>query len=303
MDGMVLIGHGRVPEAIKEAVCMIAGSATDIRTVCLLPEEGNDDLTQQLDELLPWIASKTHVLVCADLLGGSPCNAAYARLQTCDNVSMVAGINLPLVLTAALEDDHVDALIAAGRNGICDVKKTAEAVEQNRVVQTAPEPSALQGPRELVGVRIDARGIHGQVATAWVPAWKANRIVVIDDEAVGDATQKMALKMAKPASVKLSILSTTKAAERLQDDQAYAGERVMVVMLKAKTVEELYNKGLKFDSVVVGNIPSRDKTTSFAKCVHLTQEEEDSLRRMAQAGTALLVQQVPTDHRVELFTP
>jgi len=70
--------------------------------------------------------------------------------------------------------------------------------------------------QEIVNIRIDERLIHGQVAAFWTNTLKATRIMVIDDSASRDDVQKMALKMACPAGVKLSILSIEKAVENLQ---------------------------------------------------------------------------------------
>ncbi len=76
---------------------------------------------------------------------------------------------------------------------------------------------------DIKNVRVDSRGIHGQVATTWIPLFDINRIIVIDDDSVKDTTQKMALKLARPEGTKLSILSSDKAYIRLTDPLAYSG--------------------------------------------------------------------------------
>ena len=60
----------------------------------------------------------------------------------------------------------------------------------------------------IVNVRIDERLIHGQVATMWTNHLKVNRIMVVDNVVVKNEMEKDVLKMAKPNSVKLSILTT-----------------------------------------------------------------------------------------------
>ena len=59
----------------------------------------------------------------------------------------------------------------------------------------------------IVHVRIDERLIHGQVAMVWTNTVGASRIIVANDEAVKDDMIIAALKISKPAGVKLSILS------------------------------------------------------------------------------------------------
>ena len=57
----------------------------------------------------------------------------------------------------------------------------------------------------IVHVRIDERLIHGQVAMVWTNTVGASRIIVANDEAVKDDMIIAALKISKPAGVKLTI--------------------------------------------------------------------------------------------------
>ena len=40
--------------------------------------------------------------------------------------------------------------------------------------------------RNVVLARVDDRLIHGEVVTAWTPTFKANKIIIIDDEVAKD---------------------------------------------------------------------------------------------------------------------
>ena len=70
---LVLISHGRFCEELKKSTEMIMGPQSEIQTVPLLPEEGADDFRQKLAAV---IADSQNPVVFADLLGGTPCNAA-----------------------------------------------------------------------------------------------------------------------------------------------------------------------------------------------------------------------------------
>ncbi|WP_161944280.1 PTS sugar transporter subunit IIB, partial [Streptococcus suis] len=50
--------------------------------------------------------------------------------------------------------------------------------------------------------RIDTRLLHGQVATAWTPASKADRIIVASDTVAQDDLRKQLIKQAAPGNVK-----------------------------------------------------------------------------------------------------
>ena len=49
-----------------------------------------------------------------------------------------------------------------------------------------------------LAVRVDDRLIHGQVVTQWVNVFKAQHIVVIDNNVAKDKMQKSVLKFAAP---------------------------------------------------------------------------------------------------------
>lgn len=282
---------------MKSSVEMIVGECDNIHTVCLAPQDGKEDLDRKLADVDEKLGDEKDVLVLADLMGGSPCNAALERYLGSEHVQVVSGMNLAMVITATEDPASV---IAAGHDAIHDVKARANGTEEPfgtpapDIAPAVPAPASNE-PQEIVGVRVDARGIHGQVATAWVPRLNVSRVVVIDDVAVKDETQKMALKMAKPASIKLSILTTKKAVERLGDTRSYPGERVFVVMPRVKTLGELDKLGWDFDCVNMGNVPNRPGTTSYDKTVHLTDEEAQIVRSLAEKGTRFTSRQVPND--------
>lgn len=303
MNAIVLVGHGGLPEAMKASVEMIVGEREDIRTVCLAPDDGAEDLARKLAALDAELADCEGVRVIADLMGGSPCNAALARYAQDERVSVVSGMNLAMVVSAAMEEADAAGLVAAGHEGIHDVKALAAGTERPwGGAPAAPARAAApvsDEPQKIVGVRVDARGIHGQVATAWVPRYGATRILVIDDVAVRDETQKMALKMARPASVKLSILSAAKAVERLSDERSYPGDRVLVVMTRVETLATLDELGWRFDLVDLGNVPNRPGTTTYVKCVNLTEREADVVRGLAEKGTQFTARQVPADPQID----
>lgn len=286
---------------MKISVEMIVGKREDMRTVCLSPDDGKEELGQKLTALDEELAGCESVRVIADLMGGSPCNAALERYAADERVSVVSGMNLAMVISAAMEEADAAGMIAIGHEAIHDVKALAAGTERPYAParRAAAAASLSDEPQQIVGVRVDARGIHGQVATAWVPRTGATRIVVIDDVAVHDETQKMALKMAKPAAVKLSILSAEKAVERLSDERSYPGDRVLVVMTRVETLATLDELGYHFDLVDLGNVPNRPDTTTYVKCVNLTDREAQVVRDLADKGTGFTARQVPADPQID----
>lgn len=99
----------------------------------------------------------------------------------------------------------------------------------------------------IVGARIDFRLIHGQVANLWSNARQVSRFMVVDDEVSQDATQKQVLRMACPATVKLSVLPVDKAAANITAGK-YDAQRLFIVAKSLRSTFDFWNKVLSLSS-------------------------------------------------------
>ena len=95
-----------------------------------------------------------------------------------------------------------------------------------------------------LAVRVDDRLIHGQVVTQWVKVFKAQKIVVIDNNVAKDKMQKNVLKFAAPPEIKVSIFSVDKAVEIWEKNQ-FGNLNVFVLFKDVKQIKELADKGVK----------------------------------------------------------
>ncbi len=154
---------------------------------------------------------------------------------------------------------------------------------------------------EVVNIRIDERLIHGQVAAYWTRNLNANRILVIDNFAAKDQIQKMALKMATPGGVKLSILTVPTAAKNLVDGK-YEGDRVFVIARNPKTLLEVWNEGYKMDTINVGNMSSKFGSVQVRRSVGVTKDDTAAFRELVANGVKLTAQMIPDDEVVD-FAP
>lgn len=64
-------------------------------------------------------------------------------------------------------------------------------------------------------VRLDYRLVHGQILAAWVNHLSAQRIILVDDAAANDEMKSAALKLAKPAGIRLNIFTVEKAITKM----------------------------------------------------------------------------------------
>ena len=95
----VIIGtHGMFSEEILKSAEMIFGNQENVGTVTFKPGEGVDNLVEKYNKLINELDCTDGVLFMVDLFGGSPFNAASIIAMKHDNMEIVAGVNLPMIL-------------------------------------------------------------------------------------------------------------------------------------------------------------------------------------------------------------
>lgn len=146
----------------------------------------------------------------------------------------------------------------------------------------------------IIHARVDERLIHGQVATVWTNSLGAQRIMVVNDLAVKDQMQIGALKMAKPAGVKLSILSKRKAVEKILAGN-YDDEKVFLITKDIADMADLIDQGVPLKSFNVGNISKKDNSRAIKKSVALTEADIETIQRLLAAGVTITAQMIPSE--------
>lgn len=147
----------------------------------------------------------------------------------------------------------------------------------------------------IVGARLDERLIHGQVATAWNYHYSSDRIMVIDNEIVKNKMEKMALKMACPSTVKLSILSIESAIKNLKDEK-YGNDRIFVVCKELDYFLRLANEEIEFNKLILGNLSKREESIQFRRSVYLTKENQETINQIIKKNIEVTFQMTPSDN-------
>lgn len=146
----------------------------------------------------------------------------------------------------------------------------------------------------IVHARVDERLIHGQVAMVWTNTVGATRIVVVNNEAVKNEMIIAGLKMAKPAGVKLSILSVKRASERFAE-KAYEGEKIFLITKNIADMVFLIKAGLPITTFNVGNVAKREGSRQVKKSVQLTAQDIAEIMEMAAQGVSVTAQMLPNE--------
>lgn len=132
MIGIILVAHGDLAEELIKSVAMIMGRVPLLRAVGLHPDQGLDDLQTALQtagrELEQGGADQLLILV--DMFGGSCSNVAARLVVEKDPgyVALITGVNLPMVLEAAIDrdlyslPDLAHKVLEAGKKSVVDVR-------------------------------------------------------------------------------------------------------------------------------------------------------------------------------------
>jgi PTS system mannose-specific IIA component len=144
MIGLILIGHGDVPKAYLEALEEFVGHQQAAAYV-LVPSDGDMDAVRT--ELLKTIAEVDQgsgVIICADVLGGTPSNLAISCMGS-GRVEVITGVNLPLLIKLAGLRSAPDSLASIAEQAIEAGRKYINAA---RLVlsgaNVSPRPERLQ---------------------------------------------------------------------------------------------------------------------------------------------------------------
>ncbi|EME8099580.1 PTS mannose/fructose/sorbose transporter subunit IIAB [Enterococcus faecium] len=303
MQNIILISHGSMAEGVKASLEMIVGKQDHVHVVALTTDGDNRQFEEELLKKMKALNGSS--LIIADLLGGTPCNVALSNYLESENVEIIAGMSLPLVIEATLNSTAtVKELIQAATTGIVNVKQKMEQTEIEKEPSLPMDNSQLyeayKGKENIVNVRIDERLIHGQVAGIWAPSLHTQRIIVINDEAAADSLQKSSLRMAAPTSMRLSVLPVESAAKNIRSGK-YGKQRLFLVFKNPTDVLRYLKAGGKLTHVNVGNMSYKEGSKDITKSIKVLEEEIDVFESIAAMDINVTAQLVPNDPVIDFM--
>jgi mannose/fructose/N-acetylgalactosamine-specific phosphotransferase system component IIB len=140
-------------------------------------------------------------------------------------------------------------------------------------------------------VRVDDRLIHGQVVVAWGARLRPRRIWVADDGAAADAWERELLGSAAPG-VEVRVVTVAEAAAGWDAEAAAPGPAFLLVR-DLRTAVALLEAGAAIRTLNLGGLHYAPGKEKVAEYVYLDDSDRALVRRLAAAGVALEVQDVP----------
>lgn len=144
----------------------------------------------------------------------------------------------------------------------------------------------------IVLLRVDDRFVHGQILQGWLPATRAQELLIANDELANDDIQKMIMECAIPYTVNIVIDTIDRVASLLRDDDGKDTRRMVIVDTPADALR-LKKAGVKFDHLNLGNISGNGNKKFFTRSVALGEESMSALRQILNEGVDINIQSVP----------
>lgn len=150
----------------------------------------------------------------------------------------------------------------------------------------------------VILMRIDERMLHGQVALTWVNEVHPEAILIANDEAAENDMTKLALKVAKPADVKLAIKSVAEGAALLNNPKTQK-IRIFVIVRTLADAVRLIRQTSQIHSVNIGGVRKKEGSRQLGNGVFLSQEDIADLKELHKNVETVEFRMVPSQAKIE----
>ena len=319
--GIIIASHGEFAAGIHQSGSMIFGEQEKVQVVTFMPNEGPDDLYAKFNDAVASFDADDEVLVLADLWSGSPFNQASRVMgENPDRkFAIITGLNLPMLIQAYTErmmdaNVGVEAVVA---NIIKEAKEGVKALpeELNPTAEEANAPAAAapvaqaaipegtvigDGKLKINLARIDTRLLHGQVATAWTPDSKADRIIVASDSVAQDELRKELIKQAAPGNVKANVVPIDKLIA-VSKDPRFGNTHALILFETPQDALRAIEGGVPIKTLNVGSMAHSTGKTMVNNVLSMDKEDVATYEKLRDLGVEFDVRKVPNDSKKDLF--
>ena len=317
--GIIIASHGEFAAGIHQSGSMIFGEQEKVQVVTFMPNEGPDDLYAKFNNAVAQFDADDEVLVLADLWSGSPFNQASRVMgENPDRkFAIITGLNLPMLIQAYTErmmdaNAGVDAVVAniikeakEGVKALPEELNPAEEVTSAPVAATAqaaiPEGTVIgDGKLKINLARIDTRLLHGQVATAWTPDSKADRIIVSSDSVAKEELRKELIKQAAPGNVKANVVPIDKLIA-VSTDRRFGNTHALILFETPQDALRAIEGGVPIKTLNVGSMAHSTGKTMVNNVLSMDKDDVATYEKLRDLGVEFDVRKVPNDSKKDLF--
>ncbi len=100
MIGIIIISHGILADGLLESSKMLCGESAGVISVKLEPTDSPDMFHEKLESAIKKVDEGEGILILADILGGTPANQGVLLQGHRDDIEVITGVNMPLLIEA-----------------------------------------------------------------------------------------------------------------------------------------------------------------------------------------------------------
>ena len=271
--GIIIASHGEFAAGIHQSGSMIFGEQEKVQVVTFMPNEGPDDLYAKFNNAVAQFDADDEVLVLADLWSGSPFNQASRVMGENPErkFAIITGLNLPMLIQAYTER-------------MMDANAGVDAVVAN-IIKEAKE-----------GVK----ALPEQVATAWTPDSKADRIIVASDSVAKDELRKELIKQAAPGNVKANVVPIDKLIA-VSKDPRFGNTHALILFETPQDALRAIEGGVPIKTLNVGSMAHSTGKTMVNNVLSMDKDDVATYEKLRDLGVEFDVRKVPNDSKKDLF--
>lgn len=134
----IITGHGHFASGLQSSVKLITGFENALVAVDFKDNMSSDNLRDKLSDQLKINGKTEPTIIFTDIAGGTPFNQSVLLKNDNDNIEVLAGINLPVLIEAVLSQEGeldvlINHLIGSGKDSIkkYDNQRNKKVRDQN----------------------------------------------------------------------------------------------------------------------------------------------------------------------------
>lgn len=147
----------------------------------------------------------------------------------------------------------------------------------------------------VILIRVDDRLLHGQIICSWVPFTQAKALLVASDEAAADRLVSDIIAACGDKELNVYVKSVREAVEYVTNGPTE--ERIMLVVGDLRDAMRLYDEGMRFSALNLGNIHHEGR--KIAPSIIVDTDDEDILECFEALGVEIEIRDVPKNAPVE----
>lgn len=150
-------------------------------------------------------------------------------------------------------------------------------------------------------LQIDDRLLHGRVITKWITQYNPDAIVIADDGVARDEIAKMALRIAKPDGMKMSIRSVEDAISLLKNEKT-RDMRLFVMVKDSENAEAIVSATGDVRTVNVGGmVRNREGSKPIIGAIRMTDKDKDVIKRIYSLVDEIDIRTMPSDEKKNIL--